>query len=347
MKIFNRTLWIHLILVVAMLSLLVTGCDTEATTEVENTIQPTPTSTTTTTETPTTDPTQTSTPTDDPTPTSTPTEEPTSTPSPTAQSTYPDVPPELPPSFLIDFDDFTSSNANSSEQNMQFSSFTTNDIPFSATTAAFGDQSYWTHAVFNVGFWSVVVVMGLAIPVAAFVASFHNIPYQQDDGSWIWTYDVRAAGVKRTAELHGTYIDDGVRWEIYLTKAGEYEDFMWYYGESDRPGTEGFWVLKESAAKDHDLLRIDWHRNIADGTGYIKYTNIVPGGPENGGYIQVETTTQTPYDSFWDIYNKGQNNHTYIEWNKTTEEGRVKDQKRFGDDNWQCWEGDHRNTVCP
>gem|GEM_PF-2531195 len=29
MKIFNRTLWIHLTLVVAMLSLLVTGCDTE------------------------------------------------------------------------------------------------------------------------------------------------------------------------------------------------------------------------------------------------------------------------------------------------------------------------------
>ncbi|MCP4607596.1 MAG: hypothetical protein GY845_02615, partial [Planctomycetes bacterium] len=160
MKIFNRALWIHLILVVAMLSLLVTGCDTEATTEVEDTIQQTPTSTTTTTETPTAEPTQTSTPTEDPTatetPTSTPTEEPTSTPSPTAQPTYPDVPPELPPSFLIDFDDFTSSNANSSGQDMQFSSFTTNDIPFSATTAAFGDQSYWTHAVFNVGFWSVV-----------------------------------------------------------------------------------------------------------------------------------------------------------------------------------------------
>lgn len=262
--------------------------------------------------------------------------------------------PSLPPSFLIDFDSFTSSNDVSSvipdgmEQQFQFASFSpSDDVTSPFTTAVFGDNSYWNHAAFNVGFWSIVVVVGLAVPVAAFVASFHNIPYQQDDGSWIWSYDVPVAGVKHTAELHGIYIDNGVRWEMYVTKAGDYTDFLWYYGESDRPGTEGFWILKESPTKNHDLLQIDWHRNIADGTGYIKYTNIVPGGPENGGYIQVETTTQTPYDSFWDIYNKGQDNHTYIDWRSKSQEGRVKDQKRFAADNWHCWDGDHRNIVCP
>ena len=34
-------------------------------------------------------------------------------------------------------------------------------------------------------------------------------------------------------------------------------------------------------------------------------------------------------------------------FDKSTQEGRVKDQKRFGDDTWHCWDGDHRNIACP
>jgi hypothetical protein len=55
----------------------------------------------------------------------------------------------------------------------------------------------------------------------------------------------------------------------------------------------------------------------------------------------------TPYDHIWDLYNKGQDNHTYIEWSSTSGEGRVKDSNRFGDDNWHCWDGGRMNVACP
>lgn len=334
MAIFNHKFWVHVFLIIVMSALLATGCDTNETNEAD-TIQPTPTATIEPTASP--QPTATTTPTVSPTP----------------KATYPNEPPPLPPSFMIDFDAFTNSNDVSSifsdsGQQMQLISFTpVNDSHASTTIATFGDQSNWNHAALNVGFWSIVAVAGLAIPVAAFAASFHNIPLQQPDGSWIWSYEIRPGGVLHSAKLHGIYIDNGIRWEMYISKQGEYEDFLWYYGESDRPSTEGLWILKNKPTDATDLLRIDWHRNIADNTGDIKYTNIAPNGPENGGYILVETTNQTPYDSFWDIFNKGQNNHTYIEWNKTSQEGRVKDQKRFTDDNWHCWDTNHRNIACP
>jgi len=65
-----------------------------------------------------------------------------------------------------------------------------------------GNQSNWNYAALAVGIWSTIIRVGLAVPVAAFQASFHNIPLQQDDGSLVWSYSVNIGGSIYTAELH-------------------------------------------------------------------------------------------------------------------------------------------------
>ena len=87
-------------------------------------------------------------------------------------------------------------------------------------------------------------IFGLAIPVASFVESVKQTPVKQPDNSWVWTYSITVQGVTYTAELHGKYIDSGVRWDMYITRQDEYTDFLWYYGESDIDNTRGYWVLK-------------------------------------------------------------------------------------------------------
>jgi hypothetical protein len=255
--------------------------------------------------------------------------------------------PTIPPmdTFLIPFEAFTDNGASSLASVTSLSTDPGEQYPLSPPETA--SQSNWNHAAFNVGFWRLAVVVGLAVPVAAFGASFQNIPLQQEDGSWIWSYAVRVGGSVHSAKLHGQFITEGVRWEMSISKEGEYEDFLWYYGESNLPATEGFWILKQSPAIPEDLLQIDWSRNISAGTHAIRYTNIVPDGPENGGYIDAQHTDDIPHDHIWDIYNKGQDNHTYIEWSSVTGEGRVKDLKHFGDDEWHCWDSDRMNVVCP
>jgi hypothetical protein len=237
----------------------------------------------------------------------------------------PTIPPEE--TFVISFEDFEETDG--------------------LTTLTTGNQSNWNYAAYVVGFWSLIIKGGLAVPIATFRASFHNIPLQLDDGSWLWDYSVNVGGSIYTAELHARFITEGVHWAMNISKEGEYEDFLWYYGECDLPVTEGFWILKKSPADPTDLLRIDWSRNISAGTHTVKYTNIVPDGPENGGYIDTQYTDGVPYNHIWDIYNKGQNNHTYIEWSSTTGEGRVKNSNYFGDDDWHCWDGDRLNITCP
>jgi hypothetical protein len=268
----------------------------------------------------------------------------------------PDIekPPEIPPAstFIIDFDDFLSPKPGSAslggtEQSFQYVAFTLKDSDlFADNLYAPDEQKNWGFAALNVGFWNTVLFVGLAIPVASFVESFNHSPEQQPDYTWVWSYDVPVEDQLYTAELHGKFIDNGVRWEMYISKEGEYSDFQWYYGESNLPVTEGFWILMKSPSDPTELLRIDWHRDITDGSSDIKYTNIVPGGPENGGYILYEVTTESPYDRFYEIYNKGKDNTTNIEWNSSTMEGRVKDSRHFGDSDWHCWDFDHQDVEC-
>lgn len=258
-------------------------------------------------------------------------------------------PPTIPPesSFVMDFSNFTSSE-NASYQTssvVRLVSFS-HSQPQQSTSYALGDRSNWSFAAINVGFWNIVGVLGLAIPVASFIESFKHSPVLQSDGSWAWTYNVPVGGATYNAALHGKYIDSTVRWEMYITKQGEYSDFLWYYGESDLSATSGFWVLKNKPSVPTDLIRIDWHRNPADNTGDIKYTNVVPSGPENGGFISFSKTVSGSFDRAYQIFNKGKNETTYIEWNSVTLEGRVKDALHFGDSNWHCWNSQLINTNC-
>jgi len=254
--------------------------------------------------------------------------------------------------FVIPLEDFENNETNGlvfvTESQMQATSLS---FPvseqLSLPSVLSSNQSNWNYAALAIGIWSTIIRVGLAVPVVAFRASLHNIPLQQEDGSWIWSYSVNIGGSRYTAKLHGKFITEGIHWEMRISKEGEYEDFLWYYGENDLPATEGFWILKQSPAIPNDLVRIDWSRNISAGTHAVRYTNIVPDGPENGGYIDTQYTKGIPYDHIWDMYNKGQHNHTYIEWSSTTKEGRVQDFNHFGDDDWHCWDSDRMNITCP
>lgn len=260
--------------------------------------------------------------------------------------------PTIPPvkTFVIPFEDFQSNDTNglvsvpgSQVQTTPLSS----PIDEQTLVPLTGNQSNFNYAAGTVLIWGAILVTTLAVPVAAFCESFNHTPVQQPDGSWIWSYSVVVGDSIYSAELHGQFIPQGVHWDMRISKEGEYEDFLWYYGENDLPATEGFWILKHSPAVPNDLLQIDWSRNISAGTHAVRYTNIVPDGPLNGSYIDTQYTGGIPYNHIWDLYNKNEDNHTYIEWSSTTEEGRVKSLNHFGDDDWHCWDSDRMNIECP
>jgi hypothetical protein len=235
-------------------------------------------------------------------------------------------PPELPPqsAFLADFSDF------------QENKFTTDKTVVN-----------WTHSVINVAVWNTFITVGLAIPVASYLEAVNNHEAEyQSDNTWLWEYSFYAAGSTFTAKLYGTINDnETVSWEMYISRSGFFEDFLWYTGISQFDRMGGSWTLFKSPSEPRELLLIEWERTTEE-TGHIKYTNIEPGGAENGGYILYGNDSQSDLDSYYDIFNKGANNLTEIEWKKSDLSGRVKDPGHYGDELWHCWDAAQQDVDC-
>ena len=205
---------------------------------------------------------------------------------------------------------------------------------------------YWLNAAVNVAVWNTVITVGLAVPVAAFWESFNHEGVYQGDKEWIWSYNVPVLGIIYKADLHGTLQDTSVLWEMYITRTEAYDDFLWYYGEVSLDRTQGYWIMNENPQEPNELLRIDWTREANAETSEIKYSNIKPGGDENGGYIQYGIISEGDYDCFYDIYIKSSNKLVNILYNSETKEGRIKDPVSYGDDSWRCWDSTLQDTDC-
>lgn len=244
------------------------------------------------------------------------------------------TPPEVPPAstFIIDFESFPDTSGILAELAM----------PLVDTT-----RHNWGWAAINVAVWNTILRVTLAVPVAAFLESFHHPPVRQPDGSWHWTYSFRVAGILHTARLEARTVEGGIQWDMFISKENAYTDFHWFEGFSDLPNTSGTWTLNLNPNDPIPFLRIEWQRDVQTETVSIRYTNIVPNSPDNGSYIFYGVSAGSPYDRFYDILSAIDNNLTEIEWNHLSLIGRIKDPRHFGDDTWHCWDELLFDAVCP
>ncbi len=241
------------------------------------------------------------------------------------------TPPTLPPStsMVMDFSDFNSTA-----------------IKYITEDSTTYNNHNW--AAFNVGVWNLIITVGLAVPVASFCEAFNHECIQEGDNLWSWSYSFVAQNVNHTAKLTAMYVNNNsqIQWDMYITKDNVYSQFHWYTGISAISGLEGTWTLNESPSKPTPLLGIDWHRNTVTGASDIRYTNVVPNGPENGGYIFYAISPGSVLDATYDIFNKGQNNLINIQWNRNNKNGQIKDAKHFLNSDWHCWDANFADCSC-
>ncbi|MBK7174720.1 MAG: hypothetical protein IPH84_16155 [Bacteroidales bacterium] len=240
--------------------------------------------------------------------------------------TTPAIPPQA--GFVMNFNDFSSAG---------------DTLKSTAQTDTYLN---WGYSYLNVAIWNSVLTVGLAIPVASFAEAFnHEAIYHPDNNNWTWSYNFNVGFTAYEAELTGAYVADSTSWEMRITKAGEYADFLWYTGKASVTQTGGYWILKENPQTPGNLLRIDWNK-YTDGTSDIKYTNIKSNIPENGSYIYYGSTLDV-FNRFYQIYHKNLNNTTTIEWSSTLKNGHVKDPAHFNDISWHCWDYTLQDVICP
>jgi hypothetical protein len=242
-------------------------------------------------------------------------------------------PPEIPPvsTFQIDLlSDFDTTQA----------PLLTNN--FNKSGAVLTKQN-WGWAAINAGIWNIAITLTMIVPAAAFHASLTQTPVQQPDGSWLWSYSFTPqGGVLHTAKLSAKTVNGDIEWKMLISKQNVFTDFEWYSGVCNLVLTEGSWRLNKNplVSPPTPFLDIVWHRNPQEGSADVKYTIIDSGNILENDYIFYGINNETPYDTFYDIFDSDQNNLTEIEWDRgpMQKNGRIKDPRHFGDTDWHCWD---------
>lgn len=210
-------------------------------------------------------------------------------------------------------------------------------------------KTNFAFAALNVGFWQTIVGATIVIPAVAFdAASDHSFEYQESDGRWKSEYTVGQGGSLITAELFAETTGETVKWEMYLSQAGSYDQFLWFTGESRVDNSGGEWTLYASPQSPREVLTIDWDRVEGDAVNSL-YTLTDETSTKTGSYIEYGVSAESDYSHYYDVSVVDTEDDDYdlsILYNEETKVGRVKSNAYFGDPDWRCWDESFDDTAC-
>ena len=223
---------------------------------------------------------------------------------------------------------------------MDYSEFDDNSFKSASTAANF------VFAGTHVAVWNTVLFFNLVVPVAAFWESFNHQAEYQGNSTWTWDYNFNVIGIQHKAELQAVLDGAEVQWKMYISKDGNYSNYLWYSGSTRVDRTYANWTLNSDPANPQQYLNVEWNRNAQTGLENIKYKNVIPGHADNGSYIYYEQSNDADLDRVYDIYGSGNDNLINIKWHHLNKDGRVKNEAHFGDTDWHCWDIDYTDMVC-
>ena len=181
----------------------------------------------------------------------------------------------------------------------------------------------------NVLVWSALAAVTTVVPTAAYLAALKDVtPVYQGDNTWHWNYSVPIGFKTYVARLEGSRIDNETfSMEMYLTVAGEFEDFLWFDGIIRYDGTQATWTLNNGPALGGgDLLEIKYDRNFDDDIYTTRYTVKDPANDLYEDYIDFGIdATATDFDAHFDI--SLSDTVIMIQWDSELGMGQVKSSK--------------------
>ncbi|GAB4250581.1 MAG: hypothetical protein Kow0027_14050 [Saprospiraceae bacterium] len=207
----------------------------------------------------------------------------------------------------------------------------------------------WSHAAGNVLIWNSLLSLHLTIPVLSFQEAFNHQPVYQGQGVWLWAYEVTDDTGTYQAELYGELlVNDEVKWDMYISKTGGFSNVHWYTGITALDESYAHWTLNFDVTDPKPFISIDYLRDNGNGVSSIRYTNIIPGNPDNGSYIEYRTGNVVPgeFDRAYDVFGAADNNLIEINWNSVNHNGRVKNPDFYGDEDWHCWDTQLQDVDC-
>ncbi len=203
----------------------------------------------------------------------------------------------------------------------------------------------WLYSAGSVVVWNTVIAANMAIPTVAYRAALNNDPVYLGDDIWEWSYSVSINSRTIEAQLTGSRIDkEQFFLEMRLSEHNGFQDFKWFEGVVSSDHSYANWTLYHSPEKPDEYLEIVYNKNFDTEVSNITYTVIDPLNDLYNGSIDFGIDPGQDFDAHYTIFMN--NNTTSIEWSMETQAGRVKDESRFSDAEWHCWDTLLQDVNC-
>lgn len=244
---------------------------------------------------------------------------------------------------------------------MPIESFTETDVDTSGRTNRLNYRpTYrnWVHSVVSLVAWNTGVALNVAVPLTAFGLAVNEEPVYLGDDTFEWSYQYEApdilGGKTYNIVLTGTYLSlEEVEWRMLLSEEGGFQDFEWYTGLVATDFSSARFVVYHQPLDPQPLFNINFDKDLTfsdpdDFDLKLRYTTIDPNSEGIGGYVEFRTQPEDDLNRVFEV--KGGPGRpeisTEIEWSIPSGEGRVRDNKRFGDNEWRCWNEILQDVDC-
>ncbi|MCF6365779.1 MAG: hypothetical protein L3J35_06200 [Bacteroidales bacterium] len=211
-----------------------------------------------------------------------------------------------------------------------------------------GNLNY-TLAVDRINSWKLYIEDSINIHYNSLSeASYNEFKYQKDQ-TWLMNYLFNVDNVSYNAAFFAIIEADTVLYKTFLSF--DTDTIMFLDGKFYNNTKAGNWTLNIPVTNEEDstlteikFLSVNWSVDSLNNKE-IKFTNNKV-GTENLNYILYKDSVDAHYNSYLNIYNIGQDNHSIIEWNKTTKAGRIKDPLHYNNEDWHCWDEKYQDIDC-
>ncbi len=209
------------------------------------------------------------------------------------------------------------------------------------------ESAFYNDATEKIIFWQILLNDSLSFQKELLETTLDKNLEYQDDQTWlisdILNYDNKSYDVL----LFCIDETDTVGLKLYFSLDTTYYNLLTFDGISFYNNSQGNWIINKPEPDTSayiKFLSVNWRINSPESKEQ-KFTNFLPGG-ENGNYILIKDSTDDIYNSYIDLYDKANENHTIIQWNSISNMGRIQDSDKYGNEDWYCWDENFLNAEC-
>ncbi len=170
----------------------------------------------------------------------------------------------------------------------------------------------------------------------------------QDKNTWLATGLLNSGVDKYDISYFEIVHPDSVETKMFFTLDSTYTDLLLFDGYFFPDSTVGYRQINKPDTGNTSLkfLKIDWNI-VSETKKEIKFTNILTDNSKNGSFVFYKDSVDSQYNIYFDFFDKTTDNHTLVEYNKTNNYGRIKDEQFYGDTIWHCWDNNRADIDCP